>query len=241
MEDRELVALVFEEEVQRIHGPELEAVRARGLVDRRDVALGDAVAEGATSPHASFGASARACAASASRTVAGNHQTDRSISASGSWASQKPADRYFQPPSASTQTTTPSSSSPARRSAAWTTAPEETPPKMPSRSRSSRRPASDFARPKPDVMEYLLMTAPVTRYDALVARLRNAGQPNREAPADFAPYLAKVRQCAFQVAEEDIESLTNAGYSEDVIFEQTVSVAVAAGLERLAAGLAVLP
>jgi alkylhydroperoxidase family enzyme len=81
----------------------------------------------------------------------------------------------------------------------------------------------------------------VTRYDSLVERLRQAAQPDREAPRDFASYLDKVRRNAYQVTDEDVQALKNAGYSEDVIFEQTVSVAVAAGLERLKAGLEVLP
>ena len=85
------------------------------------------------------------------------------------------------------------------------------------------------------------MATPETRYDALVERLRRAAQPDREAPPDFAPYLDKVRTNAYKVTDEDVEALKRAGYSEDVIFEQTVSVAVAAGLHRLNAALRVLP
>jgi alkylhydroperoxidase family enzyme len=90
------------------------------------------------------------------------------------------------------------------------------------------------------VMNYRLL-AGMTRYDSLVERLRQAAQPDRQAPPDFAPYLGKVRRNAYEVTDEDIQALKDAGYSEDVIFEQTVSVAVAAGLERLEAGLKVLP
>jgi alkylhydroperoxidase family enzyme len=81
----------------------------------------------------------------------------------------------------------------------------------------------------------------MTRYDSLVERLRQAAQPDREAPREFAPYLDKVRSNAYKVTDEDIQALRDSGYSEDVIFEQTVSVAVAAGLIRLEAGLGVLP
>jgi alkylhydroperoxidase family enzyme len=81
----------------------------------------------------------------------------------------------------------------------------------------------------------------MTRYDSLVERLRQAARPDREAPPEFASYLDKVRRNAYKVTDEDIQALKDAGYSEDVIFEQTVSVAVAAGLERLEAGLKVLP
>jgi alkylhydroperoxidase family enzyme len=85
------------------------------------------------------------------------------------------------------------------------------------------------------------LAGPGTRYDTLVERLREAAQPNREAPSDFAPYLDKVRSNAYEITDEDVQSLEDSGYSEDVIFEQTVSVAVAAGLERLEAGLRELP
>jgi alkylhydroperoxidase family enzyme len=75
----------------------------------------------------------------------------------------------------------------------------------------------------------------------LVEGLREAAQPDREAPSDFAPYLDKVRRNAYRVTDKDVQALKDAGYSEDLIFEQTVSVAVAAGLARLEAGLRVLP
>jgi hypothetical protein len=78
------------------------------------------------------------------------------------------------------------------------------------------------------------------RYDELIAQLREAAQPDRPAPDDFAPYLAKVRGEAFLVTDDDVEALKAAGHSDDEIFEQTVSVAVAAGLERLEAGLKAL-
>jgi alkylhydroperoxidase family enzyme len=50
-----------------------------------------------------------------------------------------------------------------------------------------------------------------------------------------------VRSNAYEITDADVQALKDAGYSEDVIFEQTVSVAVAAGLKRLEAGLGVLP
>jgi alkylhydroperoxidase family enzyme len=81
----------------------------------------------------------------------------------------------------------------------------------------------------------------VTRYDPLVERLRRAAHPDREAPEELAPYLDKVRRNAYKVTDQDVQALKDAGFSEDVIFEQTVSVAVAAGLTRLEAGLGALP
>jgi alkylhydroperoxidase family enzyme len=55
------------------------------------------------------------------------------------------------------------------------------------------------------------------------------------------PYLEKVRRAAYQVTDADVEELRAAGFSEDEIFEQTVSVAVSEGLVRLEAALKVVP
>ena len=85
------------------------------------------------------------------------------------------------------------------------------------------------------------MAAPETRYDAAIGRLREAASPRRESPAQLAAYLDKVRRGAYCVTDEDLSVLVDAGFSEDEIFEHTVSVAVAAGLERRAAALEVLP
>lgn len=78
------------------------------------------------------------------------------------------------------------------------------------------------------------------RYAELIARLREAAQPDRPAPDEMRTYLEKVRLNAYKVTDRDIEELKAAGFSEDEIFEQTVATAVAAGFERLDAGLATL-
>jgi alkylhydroperoxidase family enzyme len=80
----------------------------------------------------------------------------------------------------------------------------------------------------------------VTRYDELIAALRDAAHPDRPVPADFEAYSDKVRTQAYAVVDSDVEVLKTAGHSEDEIFEQTVSAAVAAGLLRLEAGLKAL-
>jgi threonine synthase len=77
----------------------------------------------------------------------------------------------------------------------------------------------------------------VSRYDELIGQLRLAAQPDRPSPPAFERYLGKVRTGAYAVTDHDVAELKEAGYSEDEIFEHTVSAAVAAGLERLAAGL----
>ncbi|HEV8098868.1 MAG TPA: hypothetical protein VGP56_06955 [Gaiellaceae bacterium] len=80
----------------------------------------------------------------------------------------------------------------------------------------------------------------MTRYDALITDLREAAQPDRPAPPEFADYLDKVRDEAYQVTDADVQALKDAAFSDDEIFEQTVSAAVAAGLHRLERGLACL-
>jgi alkylhydroperoxidase family enzyme len=80
----------------------------------------------------------------------------------------------------------------------------------------------------------------VTRYDELIERLRAASRPDRPHPPELGPYLDKVRRHAYTVTDRDVAELKAAGFSEDEIFEHTVSAAVAAGLERLDAGLEAL-
>lgn len=75
----------------------------------------------------------------------------------------------------------------------------------------------------------------------LIDRLREAAQPDRPVPADLAPYLEKVLRHAYKVTDRDVDELKEAGYTEDEIFEHTVSAAAAAGLERLEAALGTLP
>lgn len=79
-----------------------------------------------------------------------------------------------------------------------------------------------------------------TRYDELIGRVHAAAEPERAAPAELSGYLEKVRLHAYKVTDRDVDELKAAGFSEEEIFEHTVSAAVAAGLERLDAGLATL-
>jgi hypothetical protein len=66
-----------------------------------------------------------------------------------------------------------------------------------------------------------------------IAELRGVVIATAPAPAEMTAYLEKVRDRAYAVVDGDIEALTEAGISEDVIFEQTVAVAIAEGLRRL--------
>ncbi len=61
-----------------------------------------------------------------------------------------------------------------------------------------------------------------------------------EIPAELTGYVTKVALHAYKTLDEDIEALRNAGYSEDAIFELTLSVAIGAGQARLERSLAAL-
>jgi hypothetical protein len=66
------------------------------------------------------------------------------------------------------------------------------------------------------------------------------GEPPGEIPADLQTYVETVGRHAYRVTDEDIAALKRAGWSEDAIFEVSVSAAVGAGTSRLERGLAAL-
>jgi alkylhydroperoxidase family enzyme len=77
--------------------------------------------------------------------------------------------------------------------------------------------------------------------EARAAKL--GGRPGAEVveiSAELMGYVTKVALHAYKTRDEDIETLRNAGYSEDAIFEITLSVAIGAGQARLERGLAAL-
>ncbi len=59
-----------------------------------------------------------------------------------------------------------------------------------------------------------------------------------ELPAALDAYVDKVARHAYKVTDDDIAALRQAGYSQDAIFEVTLSAALGAGLSRLERGLA---
>src|SRR4029453_17573820 len=141
VKDRELVAVVLQEPGLG-RNLELVAVRALREVRAGDVALGLAALEDDDS--AGLVRAFRLGVLDERRAHRGRHYHQRWSSIVCAPSVQKSAERYFQPASARTATTTASSSSSAAmRRATWTTAPEETPAKMPSRSRSARSPIRD--------------------------------------------------------------------------------------------------
>jgi len=66
-----------------------------------------------------------------------------------------------------------------------------------------------------------------------ITELRDVVAATAPAPPALADYLEKVRDRAYAVTDRDVETLKEAGFSEDEIFEQTVAVAIAEGLRRL--------
>lgn len=70
--------------------------------------------------------------------------------------------------------------------------------------------------------------------------LRRAASRNQDLPEELRAYVDKVARHAYRVTDEEVEALKQAGYSEDQLFEITVSAALGAALLRLEAGLAPL-
>jgi alkylhydroperoxidase family enzyme len=68
---------------------------------------------------------------------------------------------------------------------------------------------------------------------------RAAGE-SAELPDALAGYVEKVARHAYRITDEDTQGLERAGYSQDAIFEITLSAAIGAGRARLQRGLAVL-
>jgi len=69
------------------------------------------------------------------------------------------------------------------------------------------------------------------------------GRPSTQTdivPPELISYVKKVALHAYKTTDEDIESLRKAGFSEDAIFEITVSAALGAGMARLERGLTAL-
>lgn len=76
--------------------------------------------------------------------------------------------------------------------------------------------------------------------DDFLGELRNVVRGTAPAAAQMSSYLAKVRDRAYAVTDQDVRALKEAGISEDEIFEQTVAVAIAEGLRRLDRAAAVI-
>ena len=86
----------------------------------------------------------------------------------------------------------------------------------------------------------LLQKAALGNSGRLSPELREAAVFSAEIPGLLGEYVRRVRHCAWEITDADIEALRGADYEEDQIFEATVCAALGAGLARLKQGLAVL-
>jgi len=81
--------------------------------------------------------------------------------------------------------------------------------------------------------------------EAQAAQINQADSPPASAssfsvPTALEAYIRKVTLHADKVTDNDIEALKQAGYSEDELFEITISAAIGAARTRLNVGLAAL-
>ena len=86
-------------------------------------------------------------------------------------------------------------------------------------------------------------TDPRLRRAVEVQSAQLSGRPSQQAvhvPPELVAYIKKVALHAYRTTDEDIEALRAGGYSEDAIFELTLSAALGAGMARLERGLSVL-
>jgi alkylhydroperoxidase family enzyme len=79
----------------------------------------------------------------------------------------------------------------------------------------------------------LLRRSVLSEPGALDPEIRRAICDGLELPEPLGAYVRKVVGHAHTVGDEDIEGLHRAGYTDDQIFEATVSAALGAGLYRL--------
>ena len=63
-------------------------------------------------------------------------------------------------------------------------------------------------------------------------QVRRAAFAGEEVPTDASTYVDKVRHHAYKVTDDDVEALRSAGWTEEAIFELTVSTALGAALSR---------
>jgi len=67
-----------------------------------------------------------------------------------------------------------------------------------------------------------------------------AGPAEQQFSEPLASLVTKVTYAAYQVTDEDIQRLRDAGYSEDAILELVTSAAVGAAMRRYEQGMAAL-
>jgi hypothetical protein len=91
----------------------------------------------------------------------------------------------------------------------------------------------------PGVTEPALRQAIEERAAEMSGRLREPGKVG-PIPGDLIGFADKVARSAWRVTGDDVEALLEAGYTQDEVFEITVSAAMGAAHGRLERGLAAL-
>ncbi len=76
--------------------------------------------------------------------------------------------------------------------------------------------------------------------EGYAAHLSRTGWATATIPPELEAYVRKVTLYAYKVTDEDIAKLKALGYTEDDLFEITISAALGAGRTRLECGLAAL-
>lgn len=74
---------------------------------------------------------------------------------------------------------------------------------------------------------------------AMSGRSNDAGSAD-DAPEKLAPYIEKIARLSYKITDEDVEDLLRAGYTEDEVFEVTLSAAFGASVARMECGLRAL-
>ncbi|GCE06878.1 hypothetical protein [Dictyobacter aurantiacus] len=106
----------------------------------------------------------------------------------------------------------------------------------------------DRHAPQMDAMLDVVATQPGATTTELREQVRayaerlslDASAPAQDVPSDLVAYVRKVALHAYKVQDEDILTLWQAGYSQDALFEITLSVAMGTARARLARGLQAL-
>ena len=89
----------------------------------------------------------------------------------------------------------------------------------------------------PGETKYALRRTIVAHGASLAGRAR---EDEGAVPEELVTYVEKVALNAYKTTDEDVEEMKRAGYSEDEIFEITLSATLGASLARLERGLALL-
>lgn len=95
---------------------------------------------------------------------------------------------------------------------------------------------ADRHGPKVNVLRERILKGP----GHLDSSIRLAAAQGEKLPPELEGYVGKVADHSYAITDSDIEGLRRDGYTEDQIFELTLSSALGAGLRRLDIGLLAL-